>query len=240
MSTAAAIRKMLSDGLTIDQALIAIDAIEQAKPRSSGAERQARYRERQKASLVTSRDVTPVTNVTPEAETLPPPASPLFPSPTPLTQNPPIPPTNPAEPSASAPEPHPIAKPKPPDKRGSRLPKDWWPDDELIEFCLTMGLSDDHIAEIVAEFRDYWCSLAGQRGVKLDWRGTFRNQVRRHFGALAKSRSAATGRHGQAGGGRLAAYQRAGSRFPPPDDVPREWPDLLADGGRIVELRRAG
>jgi hypothetical protein len=74
MSVAAAIRTMLAAGLTIDQALIAVEALEQAKgSRSAGAERQARYRERQRASLVTSRDACDVT----DEATLPPPVPPL-------------------------------------------------------------------------------------------------------------------------------------------------------------------
>jgi hypothetical protein len=56
MSVAAAIRQMLAAGLTVEQALVAVEAMEQSaaseKQRSSGAVRQARYRER-KALLVT-------------------------------------------------------------------------------------------------------------------------------------------------------------------------------------------
>lgn len=83
MSFAAAIRTMLAAGLTIDQALIAVEAMEQAKgSRSSAAERQARYRERQKASRVTSRDVTSVTvtdDVPPTKETSPTPPKENYP-----------------------------------------------------------------------------------------------------------------------------------------------------------------
>src|SRR5690349_9312980 len=95
MSTAAAIRTMLAAGLSIEQALVAVEAMESSRGKSSGAKRQAAYRERLKAKAVTSRDVTSVTTVTPESETLPPPVSPLSPSPRPLTQNPPLSPTNP-------------------------------------------------------------------------------------------------------------------------------------------------
>jgi hypothetical protein len=67
MSVAAAIRHMLSVGLTIEQALVAAEAFEHQepapKPRSAGAIRQQRYRDR-KASLVTSCDATGVTTVT--------------------------------------------------------------------------------------------------------------------------------------------------------------------------------
>lgn len=61
MSVAAAIRGMLDAGLSIDQALIAVEAMENARGKSTGAKRQAAYRERLKAKSVTSRDVTSVT-----------------------------------------------------------------------------------------------------------------------------------------------------------------------------------
>jgi hypothetical protein len=66
MSIAAAIRGMLDAGLTIEQALIAVEQIEAAKPvkRSAAAERQARYRERKNASRVTSQASHNVTTVT--------------------------------------------------------------------------------------------------------------------------------------------------------------------------------
>jgi len=56
---------MLAAGLTVEQALIAVEAMEQAKDggQSSAARRQAAYRARQKAKAVT-RDVTSITNVT--------------------------------------------------------------------------------------------------------------------------------------------------------------------------------
>jgi hypothetical protein len=73
MSVAAAIRSMIAAGLTIEQALIAVEAMEQAKgTRSAAAERQRRYRERQKAGAVTSRDVTSVTSVTSVTPEVPP------------------------------------------------------------------------------------------------------------------------------------------------------------------------
>ncbi|MBV8474539.1 MAG: hypothetical protein JO107_10310 [Hyphomicrobiales bacterium] len=58
MKIAAAIRQMLAAGLTVEQALIAVEAIESAedKPRSAGAIRQQRYRERQAASEAAKTD----------------------------------------------------------------------------------------------------------------------------------------------------------------------------------------
>lgn len=66
---------------------------------------------------------------------------------------------------------------KPITNRGTRLPKDWQPPAEYIEFCKTErpDLKPDFIAE---EFKDYWISVAGAKGVKLDWFATWRNWVR--------------------------------------------------------------
>lgn len=65
MSVAVAIRRMVEMGLTYDQALIAVEAFEFAgmgapEPKSAGAIRQRRYRERHKASQSVT-EVTPVT-----------------------------------------------------------------------------------------------------------------------------------------------------------------------------------
>jgi len=59
--------------------------------------------------------------------------------------------------------------------RGSRLPVDWKPDEELISFARENGCDPDHVS---AKFRDYWLGVSGHRGVKLDWRATFRNWCR--------------------------------------------------------------
>lgn len=52
-------------------------------------------------------------------------------------------------------------------QRGTRLPKDWMPEEHL-----------DRQDELAA-FRDYWVAQPGQRGVKLDWQATWRNWIRR-------------------------------------------------------------
>jgi hypothetical protein len=50
--------------------------------------------------------------------------------------------------------------------RGTRLPADWQPRDFLEE------------SYELEKFRDYWASVAGQRGTKLDWDATWRNWVK--------------------------------------------------------------
>ena len=62
--------------------------------------------------------------------------------------------------------------------KGTRLPKDWQPTAEFIDFC-KQERPDLNVQMVVNEFRDYWVSKAGADGVKLDWLATWRNWVRR-------------------------------------------------------------
>ena len=65
--------------------------------------------------------------------------------------------------------------------KGARLPADWIPSVQDIEFCkanrpdLDPGLTADR-------FRDYWTAMPGSKGVKLDWPATWRNWVRNEKG----------------------------------------------------------
>jgi hypothetical protein len=61
--------------------------------------------------------------------------------------------------------------------RGSRLPANWKPDSELAEWSKTER-QDLDLRKVLEEFRDYWTSVAGSKGVKLNWDATWRNWVR--------------------------------------------------------------
>ena len=65
--------------------------------------------------------------------------------------------------------------PRQTEPRGSRLPDDWKPSEEDAAFARSLGLDPRRVAD---EFRDYWHGVAGQKGRKLDWSGTFRNRCR--------------------------------------------------------------
>jgi hypothetical protein len=65
--------------------------------------------------------------------------------------------------------------------RGSRLPVDWQPAHGDLVFAANSGWSNEHVAIEVDKFRDYWISQPGQKGVKTDWRATWRNWVRRNL-----------------------------------------------------------
>jgi hypothetical protein len=62
-------------------------------------------------------------------------------------------------------------------KRGTRLPEDWQPSDAM-QTELVQTYPGVNFALILDEFRDYWCAVPGQRGLKLSWDRTFRNRVR--------------------------------------------------------------
>lgn len=59
--------------------------------------------------------------------------------------------------------------------RGTRLPEDWMPSEEDRAFAADLGLDSMVTAE---EFRDFWTSVPGARGRKLNWSKTFRNRCR--------------------------------------------------------------
>lgn len=61
--------------------------------------------------------------------------------------------------------------------RGSRLPADWKPNAELAEWSKAER-PDLNLRKVLEEFRDYWSSVAGSKGVKLNWDATWRNWVR--------------------------------------------------------------
>ena len=62
-----------------------------------------------------------------------------------------------------------------PAARGTRLAADWEPSEADRTFALNLGLNVEITA---ANFRDYWHSVAGSKGVKLDWSATWRNRCR--------------------------------------------------------------
>ena len=61
--------------------------------------------------------------------------------------------------------------------RGTRLPTDWKISDEQKQFCLKER-PDLEPMKVAENFKDYWISAAGAKGVKKDWDATWRNWVR--------------------------------------------------------------
>jgi uncharacterized protein YdaU (DUF1376 family) len=60
---------------------------------------------------------------------------------------------------------------------GKRLAPDFIFPKEWAEFCIETR-PELHPTKTFDQFKDYWTSVAGQKGVKLDWFATWRNWVR--------------------------------------------------------------
>ena len=65
------------------------------------------------------------------------------------------------------------------DKKGTRLPGDWQPGSEHIDYAISRGFKAHEARRIGEDFRDYWASKPGASGVKLDWLATWRTWVRK-------------------------------------------------------------
>lgn len=62
-------------------------------------------------------------------------------------------------------------------KRATRLPEDWRPSPQLMNWAAAERPDISCTAQVDA-FSDYWRSKAGKDGAKLDWDATFRNWIR--------------------------------------------------------------
>jgi uncharacterized protein YdaU (DUF1376 family) len=89
--------------------------------------------------------------------------------------------------------------------KGTRLPEEWAPDFDAIAFSAvdseTTGnppLTAGEIERELAKFRDYWPGQPGQKGVKTDWQGTFRNWLRKAADDKQNRKSAYAPRAGAA------------------------------------------
>jgi hypothetical protein len=69
-------------------------------------------------------------------------------------------------------------KSRTPAPRGARLPDDFSISEEMRDWAMTKHPLTDIEAETEA-FIDYWRGVAGAKGMKLDWLGTWRNWIRR-------------------------------------------------------------
>jgi hypothetical protein len=61
--------------------------------------------------------------------------------------------------------------------RGTRLPADWIPTEDQIQFCRE-AREDLDPKSTADSFKDFWISQPGVKGTKLDWNATWRNWVR--------------------------------------------------------------
>ncbi len=152
---------MVASGCTAEQIAAVVKA--SMGNASSNAERQARWRERNKASRVTQDNVTAVTD---NEETLPPKEKSPKP-PKEITPNPSL---------------------RSETKRGTRLSADWVLPAGWGRWAVGEGFEERAIRIEADKFRDFWCSKAGKDATKLDWEATWRNWMRN----VPKSRNLGT------------------------------------------------
>jgi hypothetical protein len=62
-------------------------------------------------------------------------------------------------------------------KRGTRLPDDFDPDEQLRQWARQRGFTDPQIDEVTAAFVRYWRAKSGRDATKLDWPATWQNWV---------------------------------------------------------------
>lgn len=164
--SAVTLRLLMDAGLAGDALVAVIESIDadNAKPtRSANAERQARLRERRRVtSNVTNNATEGVTNnVT---------GPPLARGETNLTKV--------VDSSITERKKEVEVALRAPATKGTRLPPDWEPKPEDWHFAVDR-LGREGATEETASFKDHWPAQPAQRGVKLDWDGTYRNWIRR-------------------------------------------------------------
>lgn len=62
--------------------------------------------------------------------------------------------------------------------KGTRINPDWVPTPEMVEYC-KQKRSDLDPNDVAENFRDYYLSVPGDKGLKKDWDATWRTWVRR-------------------------------------------------------------
>lgn len=189
---AVAVRHLIAAGVSGDDLVQAIEEMEQESParvepvRSKAAVRQARYRDRKKASQtvtkhneVTKCDARDVTDEELSSPPLVPPLSPIPPNP---PYNPPHTSQTPRDADLTG-----NSKAKPKRKTGTRLDADWQPSPAEIKFARQQGATDQDLDYLIGNFVDHWTSTT-KNPTKTDWTATWRNHVRQQvkWGNVAK------------------------------------------------------
>lgn len=71
-----------------------------------------------------------------------------------------------------------VNQPPKPSKRGTRVPPNFTIDDSDRQFAAELGLPSSVVEAETPQFIDYWSGIPGAKGLKLDWKGTWRNRMR--------------------------------------------------------------
>ena len=94
--------------------------------------------------------------------------------------------------------------------RGHRLTIESPLTDEFLKLAIDLGATEPQAREWWTEFTNYWSDIAGHRGVRAGWKGTWRNRVK---AKLEWTPNAKTGRPSSSGGSALAAIRNIRAGF---------------------------
>lgn len=120
-----------------------------------------------------------------------------------LTLKPENPDPQSAEPSRTIIEPSEEDNARP---KKARLPEGWVPDDDDVQYAISLKLTEAEIKEIADDFHAYWRDRTDAGGKKSarGWKQTWKNRCRDQAPRFIRNRGMAatpfTGRHGQGGG----------------------------------------
>lgn len=62
--------------------------------------------------------------------------------------------------------------------KAHRIPPEWSPSPDDLEFAKVEGFAETEIDREISKFRDYWISIPGGKGIKLDWSPVWRKWIR--------------------------------------------------------------
>ncbi|MGU3496371.1 hypothetical protein ACLBXM_20215 [Xanthobacteraceae bacterium A53D] len=100
--------------------------------------------------------------------------------------------------------------------RATRIDPAWRPSEADRAFAVSVGIPGADIAQRAAEFVDYWISIGGEKGRKVDWPATWRNRCRN----IADHKGYSPVRHCPPG---VAIPQNWPPRLPEPDACFAAW-----------------
>ncbi len=63
-------------------------------------------------------------------------------------------------------------------KKGSRLSENWTLPKPWEEWAVQQSLTEQQVRSQADQFRDYWIGVPGAKGIKLNWKATWRNRIR--------------------------------------------------------------
>lgn len=102
-----------------------------------------------------------------------------------------------------------FSKPKEKTQTKARLPEEWAPTDEDVEYALSQKLNETEIQEIADDFHAYWSDrtdAAGRKSAR-GWRSAWRNRIRDQAPRFIRNRNMAGGQgpRGYGQGGSIAS-----------------------------------